>query len=85
MAMLIPGLGPHAGFPNELQIQIEIPAHDVHKVATTMLEQWFVIVTANEPYFSNCAIIKTFDRLKNLLGFCERTIEVRIWERAVEI
>lgn len=36
-AYVIPGLGPHAGFPNELQIQIEIPADDVHEVAKKIL------------------------------------------------
>jgi len=30
----IPGLGPYAGFPPELQKQIEIPTNAVHAVAT---------------------------------------------------
>jgi len=36
-ASVIPGLGPHVGFPNAPQIQIEIPAHDVHEVAKKIL------------------------------------------------
>ena len=35
-ASVIPGLGPHVGFPNAPQIQIEIPAHDVHEVAKSV-------------------------------------------------
>jgi hypothetical protein len=36
-AHVIPDLGPHAGFPNAPQIQIEIPAHDIHEVAKKFL------------------------------------------------
>jgi hypothetical protein len=42
----IPGLGPHAGFPAELQMQIEIPADAIHAVAEKILrgcEYWLGI------------------------------------------
>ena len=34
---VIPGLGPHAEFPNAPQIRIEISAHDMHEVAKKIL------------------------------------------------
>ena len=36
-AYVIPGLGPHTGFPNAPQIGIQISAHDVHEVAKKIL------------------------------------------------
>lgn len=42
-AHVIPGFGPHAGFPNAPQIQIEISAKDVYEVAKKILrgcEYW---------------------------------------------
>lgn len=36
-AYVIPGMGPHTGFPKEMQIQIPIPAGDVHEVAKKIL------------------------------------------------
>jgi hypothetical protein len=49
---VIPGFGLHAGFPSELQIQIEIPANAVHSVAKKILrgcEYWLADGRIVEP------------------------------------
>ena len=51
-AYVLPGLGPHAGFPSELQIQIEIPVKAVHSVAKKILrgcEYWLADGRIIEP------------------------------------
>jgi len=48
----IPGLGPHLGFPPEMQLQIEIPADAVHAVAKKILrgcEYWLANGRIIEP------------------------------------
>lgn len=51
-AYVLPGFGPHAGFPMELQIQIEIPVSTVHPVAKKILrgcEYWLADGRIVEP------------------------------------